>query len=171
MRASLRTGSEASAVPRAPVEPPEQPTDNPRRSRGVDATRASLIDSASPSPKHQGFQISSGGPARIGRWRLGGSVAAQMPAEDGQGSYQLACKEGDRYLRILEAYMALRKARQPQTRQVWLWVPRGCPATSPYLCRAHPHPPPGLSTPCAPRRRRGSGIENFDPRGAGTDND
>ena len=50
---------------------------------------------------------------RVGRGRLDGAVAAQTPFKDGQGSYQLAYKERDRYLRILEAYMALRKALEP----------------------------------------------------------
>ena len=162
----------ASSVPGAPAEPPEQPTDNPGRSRGVDATRTRPTNSAGPPPRHQGFQFSPGGPAGVGRGRLDGAVAAQTPAEDGHGSYQFAYKERDRYLRILEAYTALRKPAERQTHLLCIcgW-PTGCPATSPYLCRAHLQPPPGLSTPCAPRRRGGNGIENFDPRGAGTDND
>ena len=36
-----------------------------------------------------------------------------MRAEDGHGSYQVACKERDRYLRILGGYTALRKAVRP----------------------------------------------------------
>ena len=54
-----------------------------------------------------------GGPIRVGRGRLDGAVAAQTPVKDGRGSYQLAYKERDRYLRILEAYMALREAAEP----------------------------------------------------------
>ena len=113
MRATLCARSEASAVPRAPVEPPEQSTDNPGRSRGVDATRTRPTNSAGPPPKQQSFQFSPGGPIRVCRGRLDGAVAAQTPAEDGQGSYQLAYKERDRYLRILEAYIALWEAAEP----------------------------------------------------------
>ena len=113
MRATLCSRSEASAVPRAPVEPPEQSTDNPHCSRGVDATRTRPTDSGDPPPEHQGFQFLPGAPVRVGRGRLDGAVAAQTPLRDGQGSYQLAYKERDRYLRILEAYTALRIAAEP----------------------------------------------------------
>ena len=114
MRATLCARSEAPAVPRAPVEPPEQPTDNPGHSRGVDATWTRSTNSAGRPPKHQAFQFSPGAAVHFGRGRPDGVVAAQTPLKDGQGSYQLAYKERDRYLRTLEAYMALRIAGQPR---------------------------------------------------------
>ena len=95
------------------LRPPEQSTDNARRSRRVDAIRTQRTDSVGPPPKHLGFRFLPGGPIRLGRGRLDGAVAAQTPLKDGQGSYQVAYKERDRYLRILEAYMALRKAAEP----------------------------------------------------------
>ena len=74
------------------------------------ATTGDATSSAGPPPPHEGFQFSPGAPIRFGRGRPDGAVAAQTPFKDGHGSYQLAYKERDRYLRILEAYTALREA-------------------------------------------------------------
>ena len=134
MRATLCARSEASPVPRVSAEPPEQSTDNPRRSRGVDAARTRPVNWGGPPPRHQGFQFSPGAPPPFARGRLDGAVAAQTPAEDGQGSYQLAYKERDRYLSILGPNIALREAAEPSdTSTLHLADTAGDPATSPYL--------------------------------------